>query len=174
MVNMSPGTSKWLVGGLLASLAVNVFLVGLAVGRYANTARPRPVSEAAAPATPGQPSGQAALLTGPVQRLVQAIPAGQRAELVRAIEARRPALQAANQGVREARARLGETTVAEPFNRAAFLAASDQFAVRTQAQRRIFVEAIADGIAGLPVELRRSIVDSERTAATPVRRRPQQ
>ena len=88
MVNMSPGTSKWLVGGLLASLAVNVFLVGLAVGRYANTARPRPVSEAAAPATPGQPSGQAALLTGPVQRLVQAIPAGQRAELVRAIEAR--------------------------------------------------------------------------------------
>jgi uncharacterized membrane protein len=172
MVMISPRGGKWIIGILLVSLGINVFLGGLIVGRmiYGPRFRVADFMQQRQPAN----AQLGALLSGPIMRIVQSIPDEHRQKFVRAMEAHRTALQSTNQGVREARVRLGEATVAEPFNRASFVAASDQLSTRTQAQRKVFVEAIADGIAELPIDVRRRIVDAAAGApGAPARRRGQ-
>src|SRR5262245_31958959 len=110
MVTIGPRGGKWIILGLLASLAVNLFLGGLAVGRIINTG-PR-LRAAAELAERLGGSGQAILLNGPLQRLVQSIPTEHRATFLTAMEAHRATLQSTNQGVREARGKLSEATVA--------------------------------------------------------------
>ncbi len=170
MVTISPRNGRWIVAGLLVSLAINVFLGGLVIGRMINAG---PRGRALAELAERQAGGQAQLLNGPILRLAQSLPEEHRPAFVRAIEAHRGALQATNQGVRDARQKLSEATVTEPFDRAAFLAASEQLSVRTQAQRKAFVEAIVDGIADLPPEVRRNIVEAGRGGGPPSRRRGQ-
>lgn len=155
--------NRWLALGLLVSLGLNVFVGGIVVGRVLNAN-----AGSQAPGTTNAPGFQ---MTGSLARMAQSVPAENREAFMRAIEPHRASLTAAGQEFREARTRLGEATLAEPFNRAGFIAAANQLDARAQAQRKAFYEALGDGFAVLPAAIRRDLMESRSSGGQ--RRRPQ-
>ncbi len=159
MVTIDGRGAKWLAAGLLLSLALIVFLGGLVAGRIlGGSSRQVASAPAAAPGRGGNPPQ----FVGPIARLASGLPDDQRPAFLHAIEPHRGALASAGQDVREARVKLSEATLAEPFNRAGFIAAATQLDARAQAERKAFYEALGDGLAVLPLDVRRDILEAAR------------
>lgn len=153
MVRFETRSGKWLAAALTASLAVNVFLGGLFVGRWMG---PSPVM-----AERGPPRGER-----PVQamldRMAGALEAGDRVTFETVMDRHRQRLAAAGVEFREARRRTVELMSAEPFDRPKVEKAMADLRERNQEFQRTLHLALIDAAATLPPEARQKIAAAGR------------
>lgn len=153
MVTFESRSGKWLAVALTASLAVNVFLGGLFVGR---TMGPSPVL-----ADRGPPRGER-----PVQamldRMAGALDAADRATFETAIDRHRQRLSATGAEFREARRRTVDLMSAEPLDRPKLEKAMADLRERNQEFQRTMHAALIDVAASLPPEARQKIATAGR------------
>lgn len=152
--------SRWLTPALLASLGLNLFLVGLQAGEWfrqrqlpAPVAAPRPTDSAPGTSTPGE-----ALVRGVVQRALAAVPPDQRAGVEQRLGSHRPEIMRANRELRAARERVRDAFLAEPIDRAALERAYAEQRQRNLALQEATQRAVLDAMADLPLETRRAVV----------------
>ncbi|MGE0717508.1 MAG: periplasmic heavy metal sensor [Alphaproteobacteria bacterium] len=139
----SRGWRRWLLpAGLLASLALNVFLGSALVGRYTHD-RAR-----------GEPWMLASL-----REFAERLPPSARETTRETLRARRAMLGAQRQELRDARFAVARALGAEPFDRAAAAGAFARLREATQAISVTTQEAIVDAAARLPVEARRELIE---------------
>ena len=161
MVTLPVLSPRWLGGMLAASLALNLFLAGVFVGRYAAD----PGAAVAVPAPATEPArgerGPLADLPGRpfIQRMAQNLPPEERAKFEAAVAAHRPALSAAASRVREVRLRVHDAIAVEPFDRAALETAFEQLRRRNEELQKAIQTALADAVAGLPPDARKALAE---------------
>ncbi len=153
MVTFQSRSGKWLAAALTASLAVNVFLGGLFVGRWMG---PSPVM-----ADRGPPRGER-----PVQamldRMAGALDTADRATFERVIDRHRQRLSATGTEFREARHRTVELMSAEPLDRPKLEKAMADLRERNQEFQSTMHAALIDVAAALPAEARHKIAAAGR------------
>ena len=141
---------------LLASLGVNLFLVGILAGDWV---RGRAAATREAPATNAEArTAGEAIARGAVQRLLAAVPDAQRPEVERRLAAHRRDIQRANQQLREARERVQRVASADTLDRAELERAYGEQRERAAAAQKAIQTAAIDAIADLSPETRRAIV----------------
>ena len=137
-------------GLLLASLALNLFFIGIS-GAYAL----RHLSPGT-PARPGEPARGAAAR---IERLAVALPADDGARLRQDFGARREAIEAAGSAYREAQERIRVATRAEPFDASALREAmADARSVR-QRLEEMLQDVIATAAGRMSPDGRRRLAD---------------
>jgi uncharacterized membrane protein len=151
MVTIGPRAVGWLIALLFVSLAANVFVGGIAAGRYFGEQRAVPaVAERNAPA--GERAVPAAL-----RRMMEVVPPEDRPVFMSALAARRPQIAAASRELRAARERLRDLLAAEPLDRPALERAFETVRARSTEVQRVIQLAVADALEKLPAESRRRI-----------------
>lgn len=134
---------RWLLPAcLLASLAFNVFLGSILVGRLTHD-RAR-----------GEPWMIASL-----REFTEKLSPGMREVARESFRVRRPALARERQELRDARFAVARALTAEPFDSAAATRAFERLREATGAISRTTQEAIVEAVARLPVETRRELVE---------------
>ncbi|MGE0746182.1 MAG: periplasmic heavy metal sensor [Rhodospirillales bacterium] len=161
MVTIGPRAVGWLLALLFLSLAANVFVGGIAAGRYFGAAR-----ESRQAAEPAAAAGERAIPAA-LRRMMDAVPAEDRPAFVAALAARRPQIAAAGRELRAARERLRGLLAADTLDRQALEAAFEAVRARSGELQHAVQLAAADALARLPADTRRRIV-----AAQPVRPLP--
>ena len=155
MVSGSSRIVPWLAGALLVSLAVNVFLGGVYVGRFFGPERSDVATTASA-------AGER-----PVRRLIGALAAGldapDRERFIAAVSERAPQLRRAARELRSARRAVLEEVHAMPFDRARLDGALNALRDRQQAVQTELQTAIADAVEALPAAARQKIGTARRS-----------
>lgn len=146
---------RYLGLALLASLGVNLFLVGILAGDWV---RGRALATREPPAATTDARGGDTIARGAVQRLLAAVPEAQRPEVERRLGAHRRDIQRANQQLREARERVQRVASADTLDRAELERAYAEQRERAAAVQKAIQVAAIDAIADLPPETRRAIV----------------
>jgi len=161
MVTIGPRAAPWLLVALLISVAINLFVGGLAAGRLfaASPASPPP---AAAPAQAGERAPVPA-----VRRFLAALPEEHRPVVEVSLAERRPQMVAATRELRAARDRVREVLVAERLDRAALDAAIEAMRARNGEVQRILHQALAQSAERLPLDARRAIAEAGRRSIAP-------
>ncbi|MGQ0663553.1 MAG: periplasmic heavy metal sensor [Pseudomonadota bacterium] len=152
MVTFDARMGKWLAIALFVSLGVNLFLVGLMAGRYLG------------PSAPPFASGPSPAGDRPwfIHRMAENLPPEHRQVFEDAMAERRRDMGAANAAMREARRRVRDALVAEPFDRAALEAALADLRNRALDSQKAVHDAIAGAAQRLPPEARRPLVEGPR------------
>jgi uncharacterized membrane protein len=148
VVTFESRSGKWLAAALTASLAINVFLGGLFVGRWMS---PSPVM-----ADRGPPRGDRPVLAM-LDRMAGALEAGDRVAFETVMDKHRPRLTATGTEFRDARRRTVELMAAEPFDRPKVERAMADLRERNQEFQRTLHTALVDAAATLPQEARSKI-----------------
>ena len=169
MVTIAARGAKWLAVAFVVSLGANLFLGGLIAGRmFAGTPEPATAPPAAIATQPDRPFPQGAgpqgagPMGGPLQRMYFALSPEHRPIFEQVMASHRRELAAANGAVREARLKIRDALLAEPFDRDAFLAATNGLIARSNEQQKAAVDAIIDAVTRLPPAARRELADAER------------
>ena len=144
---------------LFASLATNLFLLGIWIGDWTRAhGAPTPIAAEPVPAArPATPAAEAPL-RGPVQRLLAHVPPELREGVEKRLAARRGEIQRANQQLRAARERLATIAVADPLDRGQLDQGYAELRERTMAVQKAIHLAISEAIGELPVATRRAII----------------
>jgi uncharacterized membrane protein len=137
--------AKWLVGGAILSLCLNLFLVGLLAGHWIYG--PHPGSRGA----DGRPSGPEAMIMG--------VPADLRPMVKEKFDAARPQFQAARSQIRDARDKLAAAASADPFDPAAFDAAFAEFQQAMDTIQKTAHETISQILPQIPAKERKALVE---------------
>jgi uncharacterized membrane protein len=152
-------SNKWVVIALTASLAVNVFLAGLFVGRQM-AGPPPPLArfvmrerERPTPWRPGDPD-----LPPFIKRIADAMAPQYRAILIQAMDQHRADLTAAGLAFRDARMKMRQILMANDFDRPAAEAAMAELRDKETAFHAALQSALLDAAAQLPVQGRRQLV----------------
>lgn len=153
MVTFETRSGKWLAAALTASLAVNVFLGGLFVGRWMS---PTPVMADRGPHRAERP------VQAMLDRMSGALDVGDRATFETVMDKHRQRLTAAGVEFREARRRTVELMSAEPFDRPKIEKAMADLRERNQEFQRTLHTALIDAAAALPPEARQKIAAAGR------------
>lgn len=153
MVRFESRSGKWLAAALTASLAVNVFLGGLFVGRWMG---PSPVL-----ADRGSPRTERPV-QAMIDRMSGSLEARDRAMFETVMDRHRQGLTAAGVAFREARRRTVEVMSAEPFDRPTVEKAMGDLRERNQEFQRTLHIALIDAAAALPPEARQKIAAAGR------------
>jgi len=148
VVTFESRSGRWLAVGLTASLAINVFLGGLFVGRWMS---PSPVM-----ADRGPPRGDRPVLAM-LDRVAGALEPGDRVTFEAVMDKHRQRLTATGTEFREARRRTVELMSAEPFDRPKVERAMADLRERSQEFQRTLHTALIDAAAALPTEARHKI-----------------
>ena len=146
-------SGKWLAAALTASLAINVFLGGLFVGRWMG---PSPVLADRGPVRAERP------VQAMLDRMSGALDAADRATFDTAMERHRQGLSATGAEFREARRRAAELMSAEPLDRAKLEKAMAELRERNQDFQRTLHAALMDAAAALPPDARHKIAAAGR------------
>lgn len=161
MVTIGPRAAPWLLVALLISLAINLFVGGLAAGRHF-AGSPAPTQPAIAPPQPGERVPVPA-----VRRFIAALPEEHRPIVEASLAERRPQIAAATRELRAARERVRDVLVAERFDRAALDAALEGVRDRNADVQRVLHQALVQAADRLPQEARRAIAEAGRRSIAP-------
>jgi len=153
VVKFETRSGKWLAAALTASLAVNVFLGGLFVGRWMG---PSPVL-----ADRGPPRGERPV-QAMIDRMANALDAGERATFEAVMDKHRARLSATNAEYRDARRRTVELMSAEPFDAAKLEAAMRHLRDRNIEFQTTMHTALIEAAAALPPAARQKIAAAGR------------
>lgn len=153
MVKFETRSGKWLAAALTASLAINVFLGGLFVGRWMG---PSPVL-----ADRGPPRGERPV-QAMIDRMANALDAQDRAAFETVMDKHRPRLAATGAEFRDARRRTVELMSAEPLDAAALDMAMRQLRERNIEFQATIHTALLDAVAVLPPAARQKIAHAGR------------
>jgi uncharacterized membrane protein len=137
-------------GLLLASLALNLFFIGIS-GAYAV----RHLSQGT-PARPGEPARGAGAR---IERLAVALPADDGARLRQDYGSRREAIEAASAAYREAQERIRAATRAEPFDAAALRQVMADARSARQRLEEMLQDVIATAAGRMSPDGRRRLAD---------------
>jgi uncharacterized membrane protein len=141
VVKFETRSGRWLAAALTASLAVNVFLGGLFVGRWMG---PSPVM-----AERGPPRGERPM-QAMLDRISGALDAEDRAIFETVMDKHRPRLAATGTEFRNARRRTVDLMSAEPFDAAKLEAAMATLRERNLEFQQTLHGALIDAAAALP------------------------
>lgn len=141
---------RWLGVALAASLLANLFLAGLATGRWLAPASPAAVGG-------GGVASQAGL---------RLLPAEERARFARVMLPHRPQLRAARQAVRAARARVEADIAAPAYDRARTEADFAALRQATLAQQAAAHAAVAEALGEVSPASRLALVEHARRLRT--------
>ncbi|MBM3599074.1 MAG: periplasmic heavy metal sensor [Alphaproteobacteria bacterium] len=133
---------RWLKLTLLASVALNLLLIGTMAGRYLHHRHEREMRQMPA-----------------VARMIQQMPEDARQGMQAAMGQRQGELRQRQQAIREQRRAVAERFAAEPFDRAAAEAAFAELRQRQQDARAIFHNGLIEAVAGMPAERRKQIAE---------------
>ena len=151
---------KWVVIALTASLAVNVFLAGLFVGRQMETPPPPPLGRAAPPPPAWRPGDRG--LPPMVGRIAEGMSPQYRTTFLATLDKHRPEITAAGAALREARGKLREILSAESFDHDAAAAGMADVGTKEQQFRQTLQSALLEAAAALPVDGRRQMINPPR------------
>ena len=152
MVTIGQRGAKWLLLALLLSLAVNLFVGGILVGRWF---RDQPTASLSTEASLPQ-RGQRPLLAM-FQRITRKLEPEERRLFHDAVLSYRAELRSAFRGVRQARRTLRRTLRAEPYDRQALEAALAELRARKDIFEKTLHSAALDGIERLSPAGRRRL-----------------
>lgn len=153
MVTLETRPGRWLTIALTASLAVNIFLGGLFVGRQMMFPPPMFVAAAQRPGDRPMPAY--------VDRVAEALPPDHRDTFLAMMAKYRPQIAAAGESVRQARMKVRELLTAPKFDHAATEAAMGELRARNTEFQRTMQTALLDAADALPPEARRLMVNTE-------------
>ena len=154
-------TGKWLAVALTASLAVNLFLGGLFVGRWFG---PSPVMAERGPRGPERP------VQAMMDRMAASLDSEDRTLFERTMDRHRPRLAALGSELRESRRRSVEVMGAEAFDRAALETAMSTLRERNAEFQRALHAALVDAAVSLPPPARQKIAAANRPRSERERR----
>lgn len=145
----------WLLIALFVSLVLNLFLGGIVAGRIASGS---PIGGPGRAWSGGSDHGE-----GParqfMQRMAASLPSEYRPSFEAVVAKHRPNVSQAGSRVREARAKVREAMLKEPFERAALEAAFADLRTRSDALQAALHAAIVEGAADLPPDARQRLAD---------------
>ena len=153
MVTIDQRGAKWLLLALLLSLAVNLFIGGILVGRWF---RDQPVESLRTEASLAQQNQRPVFAM--FQRISRKLNSEERRLFRDAVVSHRAELRSAYRGVRQARQALRRTLRAEPYDRQALEAALAELRARKDTFERTLHRAALDGIERLPPAGRQRLV----------------
>lgn len=154
-------TGKWLAVALTASLAVNLFLGGLFVGRWLG---PSPVMAERGPRGPERP------VQAMMDRMAASLDSEDRTLFETTIDKHRPRLTVLGSELRESRRRSVEVMGAETFDRAALETAMSTLRERNAEFQRALHAALIDAAVSLPPPARQKIAAANRPRSERERR----
>ena len=147
MVTIDSRATKWLALALLLSLGLNLFLGGLAAGRFFGPHH-RSFARMEASDRPGQEF---------FRRLIGRVPAEHRGTFEDVLNAKRPDMDRASQTLRDSRLKVREAVRAEPFDKAKLESAFVEVRERNMALQKSVHEAMVEAVQQLPAEARRQL-----------------
>jgi uncharacterized membrane protein len=153
--------SRWLTIALVISLGINLLIVGVIAGRLLSGhrhmwERPGATQADRSRASDERPGDRV------IQRLTEAVPAEYRPAFEAAMAEHRARLAEAGRAVREARMKVRDAMVAEPFDRAKLDAAFAELRARSQELQTAVHVAVAEAAAKLPPDARRKLAELDR------------
>ena len=151
MVNDTPKRRPWILIALIVSLALNLFLGGLMIGRWVSG--PPHHRAAAAERGPGGEPGRI------LQRMAGSLPQEHRPAFEAVIGRHQERIVVLATQAREARAQVRDVLNKEPFDRAALDRAFETVRTRNDALQTEIQATIAEAAAALPPEARRQLAD---------------
>lgn len=163
---MTDGPQRWLGPLLLASLATNLFLVGLISPQILNR------SGGDAPRAAARDSAESRItypISAPSLAAERAVSGDARRALVGAMAPRREALDAAMRDVGETRRQVARALATEPYNSDAFASATEAFNRAILAAQVISRQIVAEAARDLPPEDRLTLVSLSVTPSALVR-----
>jgi uncharacterized membrane protein len=153
--------SRWLTIALVVSLGINLLIVGAIAGHLLSGQRHMWQR-------PGMMQGEASRSSdGPgdrvIQRMTEAVPAEHRPAFEAALAQHRARLAEVGRAMREARMKVRDAMVAEPFDRAKLDGAFAELRARSQELQTEVHAAVAEAAAKLPADARQKLAESNRS-----------
>ena len=158
-------SNKWIAIALTASLAVNVFLAGMFVGRRMVGPPPPPLGPAAQQQSAWRPGDRA--LPPMIDRIADGLAPQYRTVFLAAMDKHRQDIVASGLALREARGKVRESLSAENFDRNATTTAMADLQERETRFRQSLQAALLDAAGDLPVDARRQMVNPPPRRAPP-------
>lgn len=155
MVTFTPRAGKWLLGLLVVSLGINLFLGSMILGRHFFRPHPDRFAERAERAVPAADRP----LRNITQRMFAALPDNERPALEAALAEQRSALSQASRANREAREKVRDALAADPYDPAAVDRAFAELRTRTEEVQRAMHGAISSAAAKMTPEGRKRLAD---------------
>jgi uncharacterized membrane protein len=149
-MTLSGSGAKWLVGGAVVSLCVNLFLVGLMAGHWIY-GPPR--------FGPGGPMGGPGGSGHGMEAMINGLPEDVRPVFKQEFGAAKPQFDAARDQVRAARAKVEQAAEADPFDPAAFDQAFDELQTAMDGIQKVAHETISKILPQLPAKQRHDLVE---------------
>ncbi len=154
MVTFESRSGKWLAAALTASLAINVFLGGLFVGRWMGPSHMT--------ADRGGPPRGERPVQAMLQRMADTLDGGDRVTFETVMDRHRARLAAVGVESREARRRTVELMSAEPFDAAKLATAMTALRERNIEFQRTLHTALIDAAVSLPPAARQKMATAGR------------
>lgn len=154
-------SNRWIVIALTASLAINVFLAGMFIGRRM-VVPPPPLGPAAQQPAAWRPGDRT--LPPMIDRIAEGLSPQYRSIFKSAMDKHRPDIVATGAALRDARGKVREMLSAENFDRDGTAAAMAQLQERESKFRQSLQSALLDAAADLPPEGRRQMINPPRRA----------
>jgi len=139
--------AKWLVGGAVLSLCINLFLVGLMAGHWIYG--PPPFG----PGGPGGGSGRG------MEAMINGLPDDVRPVFKQEFGAAKPQFDAARDQMHAARQKLEQAAEADPFDPAAFDQAFDDFQTAMGGMQKVAHQTIGKILPQLSAKQRHDLVE---------------
>lgn len=164
MVTLPHVSPRWLGGILAASLALNLFLAGVFVGRFAADQTAPTASTAGLPAERTSLRGERGPLADIpgrflIQRMAENLPPEDRPKFEAVVATHRPSLTSSASRMRDARLRVRDAIAADPFDRGALEAAFEQLRRRNEDLQKAVQTALVEAVAELPPSARKALAD---------------
>ncbi|HEY2009085.1 MAG TPA: periplasmic heavy metal sensor [Rhizomicrobium sp.] len=142
------GDRRWLIGGLIVSLLVNLFLAGVLTGRFLFS--------------PRQPQVQAAAVMR--ADAIRQLPEEERLRYNVVMAAQGPALRTGRLRLRQLRQRVREAIAAPHYDAALVARRFEELRNAQQAQQTLQQNALAQALGQLSAQSRASVIQAETDA----------
>ena len=142
------GDRRWLIGGLIASLLVNLFLAGVLTGRFLFS--------------PRQPQAQAAAVMR--ANAIRELPEEDRLRFNVVMAAQGPALRAGRIHLRQLRQAVREAIAAPHYDAALVAKRFEELRNAQLAQQALQQNALAQALGQLSAQSRASVIEAESDA----------
>jgi uncharacterized membrane protein len=146
-MTLSGSGARWLVGGAVVSLCINLFLIGLMAGHWIYGP---PFGPHGPGGGPGPKGGMEAMING--------LPEDMRPIFKQEFGAAKPQFDTARDQVRDARTKVEQAAQADPFDPAAFDQAFDQLQASMDGVQKIAHQTIGKILPQLSAQQRRDLV----------------
>ena len=140
------GDRRWLVGGLVASLLVNLFLAGMLTGRFLFSARP-----------PAQAQAGAVMRQGAIREL----PEEERLRFNAVMAAQGPALRDGRVKLRQLRQQVRQAIAAPHYDAALVAQRFAELRAAGEAQQSLQQNTLAQALGQLSASSRASVIEAE-------------